>query len=75
MADAEDLGRHVPDGIRQHFVAAYKGRYGYWFEFDGTLAFRDGDGTLPFAYGKTLDECRRMMENHENAKHSSRGGQ
>lgn len=61
MADAEVLGRHVPEGIRPHFVAAYKGRYGYWFEFDGTLAFRDRGGTLPFAYGRTPGECRRMM--------------
>ena len=65
----------VPKNIRRHFVQAFKGQYGYWFEFDGAVRFRDRDGTLPFAYGKTLDECRRMMENHENAKPSSRGGQ
>lgn len=72
MAEYEE---YVPEGIRRHFVQAFKGQYGYWFEFDGAVRFRDRDGTLPFAYGKTLDECCRMMENHENAKPSSRGGQ
>lgn len=35
-----DLSRHVPDELRDRFVAAYKGRYGYWFEFDGSVRFR-----------------------------------
>jgi hypothetical protein len=62
------IARHVPDELRPHFVAAYKGQYGYWFEFDGTIQFKDPKGgTLPFAYGKTIDECRKMMGKHNRA--------
>lgn len=57
-----DLSRHVPARLRGHFVAAYEGQYGFWFEFDGAVRFRDRDGTLPFAYGKTIAECKAMMK-------------
>ena len=60
-----DFAKHVPARLRRRFVAAYQGQYGYWFEFDGSVRFDDvqGGGQLPFAYGTTIDECRRMMEN------------
>lgn len=63
-----DYEKNVPAAIRGHFTAAYKGQYGWWFEFDGAVRFQDpqgGGATLPFAYGSTLDECRAMMENYE----------
>lgn len=61
---AHDLSRYVPARLRGRFVAAYEGRYGYWFEFDGSVRFQDpnGGGTLPFAYGATVDECKAMMK-------------
>ena len=39
----------VPEGIRRHFVQAFKGQYGYWFEFDGSVRFDDvqGGGAAP----------------------------
>lgn len=59
----ENLSQHVPEGIRRHFVQAFKGQYGYWFEFDGAVRFRDNGGDeFPFAYGKTVSDCRKMME-------------
>ena len=60
-----DYEKMVPEHLRGHFVAAYKGVFGYWFEFDGSVSFQDpqGGGVLPFAYGTTIDECRNMMEN------------
>lgn len=59
----ENLSQHVPEGIRRHFVQAFKGQYGYWFEFDGAVRFRDkGGDEFPFAYGKTVSDCRKMME-------------
>lgn len=62
-----DYEKFVPTPLRRHFVAAYKGVFGYWFEFDGSVRFDDTSqgGALPFAYGKTVDDCRRMMENYE----------
>ena len=39
-----DYGRHVPAQLRDRFVAAYRGQYGYWFEFDGSVRFEDGQG-------------------------------
>lgn len=62
MAEYEE---HVPACLRGHFVAAYEGQYGFWFEFDGAVNFKDpnGGGILPFAYGKTIDDCRKMMKN------------
>ena len=39
-----DYGKHVPARLRDRFVAAYKGQYGYWFEFDGSVRFEDGQG-------------------------------
>ena len=50
------------------FDGSYKGVFGYWFEFDGSVSFKDPKGdTLPFAYGKTIDECRKMMGKHNRA--------
>lgn len=39
----------VPAPLRGRFTAAYKGAFGYWFEFDGTVAFREtgGGGATP----------------------------
>lgn len=66
--DADYL-RHVPAKMRDKFVGAYKGEYGYWFEFDGTVTFEDGQGGhLPFAYGQTIAECREMMKLHYTVK-------
>lgn len=60
-----DLARQVPPSLRGHFVAAYEGQYGYWFEFDGGVRFRDASGLeLNFAYGATLADCRKMMKNN-----------
>ena len=60
-----DLARHVPEKLRGRFVAAYEGQYGCWFEFDGSVRFRDAGGLeLYFAYGATLAECRKMMKRH-----------
>ena len=63
MASASDMSRHVSKKLRPHFVQAFEGTYGWWFEFDGTVRFRDpkGGGTLPFAYGKTVADCKAMM--------------
>ena len=59
-----DYKKLVPAHLRGHFVDAYKGVFGYWFEFDGSVRFQDSQGGMfPFAYGTTLDECRKMMEN------------
>ena len=72
MAEYEE---HVPEEIRRHFVQAFKGQYGYWFEFDGAVRFRDRDGTLPFAYGKTIAECKAMMKRNtimKGAKNNDR---
>ena len=72
MAEYEE---HVPEGIRRHFVQAIKGQYGYWFEFDGAVRFRDRDGILPFAYGKTIAECKAMMKRNtimKGAKNNDR---
>ena len=68
--DADYL-RHVPAKLRDKFVGAYKGEYGYWFEFDGTVMFEDrqwGGRRLPFAYGQTIAECREMMKLHYTVK-------
>ena len=67
MAEYEE---HVPEGIRRHFVQAFKGQYGYWFEFDGSVSFQDpnGGGILPFAYGKTIAECKAMMKRNTIVK-------
>lgn len=39
-----DYAEYVPMQLRERFVAAYKGQYGYWFEFDGSVRFDDFDG-------------------------------
>ena len=66
MSKQRDISRHVPKEIKSRFVQAFEGTYGFWFEFDGTIRFKDPKGgTLPFAYGKTIDECKVMMKNHE----------
>ena len=46
-----DYEKEVPVRLRGRFVAAYKGVFGYWFEFDGSVSFQDpqGGGVLPFA--------------------------
>lgn len=45
-----DYEKNVPAAIRGHFTAAYKGQYGWWFEFDGAVRFQDpqGGGGQPF---------------------------
>lgn len=75
MASASNMSRHVPKKLRPHFVQAFEGTYGWWFEFDGTVRFRDRDGTLPFAYGKTIAECKAMMKRNtimKGAKNNDR---
>lgn len=73
-----DLSLHVPARLRGHFVAAYEGQYGFWFEFDGSIRFQDpqgGGGVLPFAYGKTIAECKAMMKRNtimKGAKNNDR---
>lgn len=64
MASASDMSRHVSKKLRPHFVQAFEGTYGWWFEFDGTVRFRDpkGGGSLPFAYGRTVADCKAMMK-------------
>ena len=39
-----DYEKMVPEHLRGHFVAAYKGVFGYWFEFDGGVRFQDPKG-------------------------------
>lgn len=39
-----DYEKNVPAAIRRHFTAAYKGQYGWWFEFDGAVRFQDPQG-------------------------------
>lgn len=39
-----DYGKYVPTAIRGRFVVAYKGLYGWWFEFDGSVRFSDTQG-------------------------------
>ena len=66
MSKQDDMSRHVPKEILSRFVQAFEGMYGCWFEFDGSIQFKDPKGgTLPFAYGETIDECKAMMKNHE----------
>ena len=44
-----DFEKQVPAQLRGRFVAAYKGTFGYWFEFDGSVRFDDvqGGGSSP----------------------------
>ena len=67
MKGQGDMARHVPKKIRPRFVQAFEGVYGWWFEFDGSVRFRDpgGGNPLPFAYGKTVKECEVMMRDFE----------
>lgn len=70
-----DMSRHVPKKLRQHFVQAFEGTYGWWFEFDGSVSFQDlSGGGLPFAYGKTVEECRKMMKRGITAKGAKDNG-
>lgn len=39
-----DFAKHVPAHLRGRFVGAYQGQYGYWFEFDGSVGFKDPQG-------------------------------
>ena len=39
-----DYEKEVPVRLRGRFVAAYKGVFGYWFEFDGSVSFQDPQG-------------------------------
>ena len=36
-----DYAEHVPAQLRDRFVTAYRGQYGWWFEFDGSVRFDD----------------------------------
>ena len=71
-----DLSRQVPARLRGRFVAAYQGQYGFWFEFDGSVRFRDPKGQeLGFAYGATVGECKAMMKRNtvmKGAKNNDR---
>ena len=43
-----DFERYVPSVLQGRFTAAYRGSFGYWFEFDGTVSFREtGGGNSP----------------------------
>lgn len=44
-----DYAKHVPAQLRDRFVTAYRGQYGWWFEFDGSVRFDDvrGGGATP----------------------------
>lgn len=50
-----DLAEHVPPELRGRFTAAYRGSFGYWFEFDGTVTFHEtGGGNFPSRSARRL---------------------
>ena len=55
-----DFEKHVPMDIRPRFIQAFKGTFGYWFEFDGSVRFEDrrggggGGGNSPSPTGRPL---------------------
>ncbi len=54
-----DFAEHVPAQLRDRFVTAYRGQYGWWFEFDGSVRFDDargggGNSLLPTASRLTI---------------------
>lgn len=65
-----DLSRHVPDELRDRFVAAYKGQYGYWFEFDGSVRF--SPPCFP-AVDMVSCSCFRTTGSETPAENSNRG--
>lgn len=44
-----DYASYVPAQLRDRYVGAYHGQYGWWFEFDGSVLFDDmqGGGSTP----------------------------
>lgn len=51
-----DFEKCVPVDLRGRFTAAYKGVFGYWFEFDGTVTFQEpgGGGNSPLRSARRL---------------------
>ena len=57
-----DYAKHVPAQLRDRFVTAYRGQYGWWFEFDGSVRFDDvrgGGGNTPSPTASRLRTAAR----------------
>ena len=56
-----DFESCVPEAIRSRFVQAFKGTFGYWFEFDGSVRFEDkqGGGNSPSPTASRLRTAAR----------------